>query len=77
MQGHLLFLIFIDNSFNGIKSVIKLFADDVKLLIWLLSKETIEMDINELSYWEDIWKLRFNIKKNEVLHIESKNIKVK
>ena len=31
------------------------------------------MELNKLSYWEDIWKLKFNIEKP--LHIESKNIK--
>ena len=34
------------------------------------------MNLNKLSYWEDIWKLIFNIEKCQVLHIGSKNIKV-
>ena len=68
------FLIFISASANDIKPEIKLFADDVKLLVRLLSKETIQMDLNRLSYWEDIWKLRFNLEECKVLHIGSKNI---
>ena len=48
---------------NDIKSEIKLFADDVKLLVRPLSKETSPIDLNELSYWKDIWILRFNIEK--------------
>ena len=34
------------------------------------------MDLNELLYWEDIWKLRFNMEKYKVLHIGSKNIEI-
>ena len=34
------------------------------------------MDVNKLSFWEDIWKLDFNIEKFEVLNIGSKNIEV-
>ena len=34
------------------------------------------MDLHKLSYWEDIWKLRFSIEKCKVLHSGSKNIKV-
>ena len=50
-----LFLIF------DIKSEIKLFVGYVK--------EITHMDLNKLSYWEDIWKLRFDIEKFNVLYI--------
>ena len=39
-------------------------------------KEIIQMELNKLSYWEDILKLRVNIEKSKVLQIGSKNIKV-
>ena len=32
------------------------------------------MDLNKLSYWEDIWKLEFDIEKCKVLYIGFKNI---
>ena len=32
------------------------------------------MDLNKLSFWEDIWKSKFNIEKYKVLYIGSKNI---
>ena len=35
-----------------------------------------QMNLKDLSYWGDIYKLKFNIERNKVLHIESKNIKV-
>ena len=34
------------------------------------------MDLNKLSYWEDISILEFNIKTYKVLYIGYKNIKV-
>ena len=58
-----LFLIFIKDLTNDIKSEIKLFFDDVKLLVSPLSKETTQTDLNKLLYWEDIWKLIFNLEK--------------
>ena len=40
---------------NDIKSEIRLYADDVKLLVRALSKETMQMDLKKkLLYWEDI-----------------------
>ena len=48
VQGLSLFLIFI----NDLKSEIKLFADDVKLHVRPLSKETTQLDLNTFSFWE-------------------------
>ena len=41
--GPLLFLLFINDLPNDIKSETRLFADDIKLLAWLLSKETTQI----------------------------------
>ena len=46
----LLFLIFINDLPNDIKSEIELFAGDVKLLVRPLSKEITLMYLNKLSY---------------------------
>ena len=54
----------------------KLFAEDVKLLVRSSKKEITQMDQNELLFWEDIWKLRFIIEKCIVLNIGFKYIKV-
>ena len=43
------------------KSEIKLFAGDFKQS----SKEITHMDLNKFSYWEDIWKLKFNVEKKD------------
>ena len=42
----------------------------------MMSNETTQINLNQLSYWEDIWKLKFNIEKCKVLHIQFKNIQV-
>ena len=35
------------------------------------------MDVNELLYWEDIWKLGFNMEKFKVLNVVSQKIKIR
>ena len=67
LGGPLLFLIFIKDLSNDIKSEIKSFANDVKLLVRPLSEETTQIDLNKLSYVEDNWKLRFNMEKWKIL----------
>ena len=48
--GTLLFLVFINNLSNDIKSEIKLFAHIDKLKVRPLSKETTKVGLNRLSY---------------------------
>ena len=62
----MLFLIFINDLSNDIKSKIRMFADVVKLIIKPISKETTLMDVNKLSGGEDILKLIFQIEKYKV-----------
>ena len=47
---------------NDLKSEIKLFSDEVKLLVRRLSWEIKQITLNKLSYWEDIWNEKFNVK---------------
>ncbi len=67
--GPLLFVLFINDLPNGIKSSLKLFADDLKL-IGNVSNSNIADDIRQLENWEKIWLLRFNVSKCKVLHID-------
>ena len=50
MAVNLLFLIFINNLPNDVKSVLELFIDDVKLFVWATTKEIIQADLNRLFY---------------------------
>ena len=73
--GPLLFLIFINDLPESIKSFVELFADDVKLLVGPLMNDIVQADLDSLSEWENIWKLKFNLEKCKVLHIGCNNTK--
>ena len=72
--GPLLFLIFINDIPNGIKSFLLLFADDLKLVVNANLKDVTQKDLDVLSEWQKKWLLSFNTadKKCKVLSI-SKN----
>ena len=75
--GPLLFLIFINDLPDSIKSFVELFADDVKLLIGPSMHHIAQLDLDHLTKWEAIWKLKFNVDKCKVLHIGCNNEKFK
>lgn len=68
--GPLLFVLFINDLPDKIKSVVSLFADDLKLIGNANDKSTIMADLILLEQWEDTWLLRFNPAKCKVLHID-------
>lgn len=70
--GPLLFLIFVNDIPEWIKSNVKMFADDTK--VWtristLKDGEVLQDDLNNLMSWSDKWKLGFNPEKCKVMHI--------
>jgi ribonucleases P/MRP protein subunit RPP40 len=70
--GPLLFLLFVNDLPDWIKSSIKMFADDTKM--WRVikneeDKETLQSDLNKLMEWSDKWLLRFNQDKCKVMFI--------
>ena len=70
--GPLLFLIFVNDIPEWIKSNVKMFADDTK--VWtrisrLKDGEVLQDDLNNLMSWSDKWKLGFNAEKCKVMHI--------
>jgi hypothetical protein len=67
--GPILFLLFINDLPESIKSRILLFADDLKLIANAVNKDIIDEDLKSLERWEDLWHLRFNLEKCKVLHI--------
>ena len=69
--GHLLFIIFINDIPNGIKSFLLLFADDLKLVVNAKLKESTQQDLDILNEWQKKWLLCFNIvdKKCKVLSV--------
>ena len=60
---------------NGIKSKIKLYADDVLLYNTIHSQEdchNLQQDLNLLEEWATKWKMSFNLQKCEFLRITNK-----
>ena len=69
--GPLLFLLFVNDLPEGIKSIIKLFADDVKMIVNPIYN--LSADLLLLESWESNWCLKFNVDKCMVMQIGSGN----
>ena len=70
--GPLLFLIYVNDLPDKLKSNIKLYADDAKLYREIKSVEDCQIlqnDILEMEEWANIWQLTFNPLKCQVLKI--------
>ena len=57
--GHLLFLLFVNDLPEGIKRLIKLLADDVKMIVNPFNN--LVADLQLLKLWEAQWCLKFNV----------------
>ena len=66
--GPLLFIIFINDLPNYVKSSIRLFADDLKLIGNAGNRNVIDEDLRQLEQWEREWLLEFNHDKCKVVH---------
>ena len=68
--GPLLFLIYINDLPCYVKSFIKLFADDVKIIANVKDRSVIDEDFKGLELWGSTWLLDFNYDKFKVLHTD-------
>ena len=68
--GPLLFLIYINDLPCYVKSFIKLFADDVKIIANVKDRSVIDEDLKGLELWGSTWLLDFNYDKCKVLHTD-------
>ena len=71
--GPLLFILYIFDLPDSIKSFAKLFADDLKMIAKASDKGQIDNDLKSLELWENTWLLEFNVKKCKVLHTTFNN----
>ena len=69
VYGPILFLIFINDLPESIKSLILMFADDLKLIANASRFDIVDADLKALERWQEKWQLRFNPVKCKVLHI--------
>ena len=68
--GPVLFVIYINDILDNIKSDGLLFADDTKIFRKITSKEdalVLQSDIRSLEEWSNLWQLEFNLDKCHVL----------
>ena len=78
MLGPVLFLIFINDLLDDVKSDGKLFADDAKVFRRIRSptdKQILQDDLNKLLQWSEKWLLEFNQDKCKTMHIGRNNPK--
>ncbi len=76
--GPLLFVIYINDLPEAVKSTVKIFADDTKLYRKVNNKEdavNMQNDLGKLYKWSLEWQIQFNASKCKVMHHGKKNIK--
>ena len=74
--GPQLFIIYINDLEEGIRSNTSKFADDTKLGGSVNCEEDVRRlqgDLDRLSEWADAWQMQYNIDKCEVIHFGGKN----
>lgn len=73
--GPCLFLMYINDMPETIKSSIRLFADDTIMYLAISNQtdcQTLQDDLKRLESWEEEWLMAFNPDKCEVIHITKK-----
>ena len=72
MIGPVLFLVYINDLPENIRSKLQLFADDTILCMTIASEENcilLQENLDAMQKWEAVWKLKFNGTKCEVLRM--------
>ena len=81
MIAPILFLIYINNLHNNLKSTVRLFAEDTIIYITISNgtdATALQQDLDKLAKWEETWQMEFHPQKCSVLHItRSRNPKYK
>ena len=71
--GPILFIIYVNEIPEIVKSHIWIFADDTKLFETSDQAETLQEDLNNLMKWAELWELTFNVIKCKVIHYGQNN----
>ena len=70
--GPILFLVYINDLPEQVKSRVRLFADDTAMNLALSSHiegQVLQNDLLSLEKWEKMWDMNFNPSKCQVLHV--------
>jgi hypothetical protein len=73
--GPLLFIIFINDLPDVVKNLIKLYADDSKILAVVddaTGVSNLQKDLDGVVHWSASWGMRLNVKKCRVIHFGAK-----
>ena len=74
--GPVLFILFVNDLPEMIKTKVKMYADDTKIYADVSNEENyykLQEDIDSLDKWAHEWQLSFNTSKCKVMHIGKKN----
>ena len=74
--GPILFLVYINDLPDSVKSTIKIFADDTKIYSRAnhgQSAHNLQLDIDHMLRWSELWQMPFNAGKCSILHIGNSN----
>ena len=78
--GPILFLIYINDLPDEVRSQVRLFADDTALYLTMESEDdgsALQNDLDILSVWETRWDMEFNPSKCQVVHVSGSKRPVK
>ena len=71
--GPMLFLVYMNNITDCIKSKIKLFVDDIKIYREIRDFTTdtviLQSDLHSINDWSNTWQMQFNAEKCESMRI--------
>ena len=74
--GPMLFVIYINDLPDSIKTYVKIFADDTKIFNVIQTSEDatiLQEDIERLVDWSEKWQLPFNMDKSKIIHYGRQN----
>ncbi len=77
--GPLFFLVFVNDIDVGLKSSIRLFADDCAIFRVITCKQDcdgLQADLNRLYHWTQLWQLSLNQSKCKAMRITNKRTKI-
>ena len=75
--GPVLFVIFINDLPEGVKSWCAMYADDTKIsssVETAESRNTLQNYLDKLVEWADKWQLQFQTGKCKIIHLGTKNV---
>ena len=78
--GPILFLVYINDLPDEVRSRVRLFADDTALYLTMESEDdssALQTDLDILSAWETRWDMMFNPSKCQVVHVTGSRKTVK